>query len=107
MSKISLAVVCAFLLSMGIAPCDDLTFLKPDGLYRIYFTHDYRDAHSMDPNAEYVVKIDAVNKVNPNWVLIEFPQAANQSYSSSLAGKRWINLNFVMELRSYTPPPGQ
>jgi hypothetical protein len=107
MSKLSLAVVCAFLLTLGSAQCADATFLNPASLYQLTFSPEYLSAHQMDPNAQYIVKIDAVNKANDNWVQIEFPQAANQSYTSSLAGKRWINLNYVMDFKLYTPPPGQ
>jgi hypothetical protein len=107
MSKTWLAVVCAFLLSTGMANCADSTFPNPGDLYRAYFTTEFLNDHSMDPSGHYIVKIDAINKANPNWIQIEFPQAANQSYTSSLDGKRWINLNFVTELKPYTPPPGQ
>ncbi len=61
----------------------------------------------MAPSSQYFIQIDAIDASNPNWVLIEFPQAANGSYNSSLAGKRWINLNYVTELMIYTPPPNQ
>jgi len=108
MPKILLAVLCAFVLSLGTARCADETFLKPDGLYQAWFSNDYRLTHtSFDPSAAYIIKIDKISPANPNWVLIEFPQQANQSYNSSLAGKRWINLNFISELKAYTPPPGQ
>jgi hypothetical protein len=109
MSKIPLALVFALLLSTGIARCADSAFLNPDKLYQVYFTQAYLSLHglSSDPTAQIIIKIDAVNKANPNWVLVEFPQAVNQSYTSSLAGKRWINLNYVLELRAFTPLPGQ
>jgi len=111
MSKISLAVVCALMVSMGSAKCADSTFLNPEALYRIWFAPEYMTVHNLDPNSDslnqYVVKVDEVNKQNPNWILIEFPQAPNQAYNSGMAGKRWINLNYVIEMRTYTPPPGQ
>jgi hypothetical protein len=108
MSKFLLAVLCAFALSLGTARCADETFLKPDALYQVWFADSYKNSHSsFDPAATYIIKIDKVNPVNPNWVLIEFPQQANQSYTSSMGGKRWINLNFIVELKTYTPPPGQ
>jgi hypothetical protein len=50
---------------------------------------------------QYEIKIDAVSVKNPNWILIEYPQDSNASYTSSLAGKRWLNLNYVQELRAY------
>jgi hypothetical protein len=108
MPKFLLVVLSAFALSLGTARCADETFLKPDALYQVWFSQGYRDTHtSFDPSATYIIKIDKVNAANPNWALIEFPQAANQSYTSSMAGKRWINLNFIVELKAYTPPPGQ
>jgi hypothetical protein len=108
MPKFLLVLLCAFALPLGTARCADETFLKPDGLYQVWFSDGYKNTHpSFDPAATYIVKIDKVNATNPNWVQIEFPQQANQSYTSSMAGKRWINLNFIVEFKAYTPPPGQ
>ena len=114
MSKLPLAVVLALLLSVGTARSADAPAappahsIKTGVLYQIWFAPDYINAHSsMSVSNQYVIQIDAINPGNPNWVLIEFPQAANQSYTSSLAGTRWVNLSYVMELKTYTPPPGQ
>jgi len=108
MSKLSLAVVLGLLLSFGTARCADAPpahAIKTGVLYQIWFAPDYINAHSsMSSSNQYIVQIDAISTTNPNWVLIEFPQAPNQSYTSSLAGTRWINLNYVMELKTYTPP---
>ena len=111
MTKLSLAVVCALLLSIGTARCSDgapestTHAIKTGVIYQVWFAPDYINAHaSMAISNQYFIQIDGIDATNPNWVLIEFPQAPNQSYNSSLAGKRWINLNYVLELRKYTPP---
>lgn len=107
MSKTLLAVVVGLMLSTGTAKCVDGLLVNLDGLYQVWFSPDYMTAHNLTyPNSTYqfVIKIDAVNKVNPNWVLVEYPQAANQSFNSSMAGKRWLNLNYIVELRPYTLP---
>ncbi len=109
MSKTSLAILCTFLLSFGTAWCQSAGSsthaIKTGSTYQVWFSPDYINAHaSMSSNNQYYIQIDAIDSANPNWVLVEFPQAPNQSYTSTLAGKRWINLNFVMELQIYTPP---
>jgi len=79
--------------------------IKLGTVYQVWFSPDYINAHgSMSVSNQYYIKIDAIDPSYPNWVLIEFPEKPNQSYTTSLAGKRWINLNFVMELQKYTPP---
>jgi hypothetical protein len=106
MSKILLVTLCSLLLTVGTALCDDPSSIKTGVLYQVWFAPDYYQVHSsMSSGNQYVIQIDAVNPSNPNWVLIEFPQAANIAYSTTLAGKRWINLNYVVELRHYVPPP--
>lgn len=104
MSKISMMTLCAFLLTAGTVVRADSDILKTGNLYQAVFAADYRDVHSMDSDNQYVIKIDAISKANPNWILVEFPQPANQSFNSSFAGKRWINLNYVMELLPYAAP---
>ncbi len=111
MSKSSLALVLALLLSTGTAWCQNAPSSTPTHaiklgvVYQIWLAPDYINAHSsMSVSNQYFIQIDAIDPNYPNWVLIEFPQAPNQSYTSSLAGKRWINLNYVMELQKYTPP---
>lgn len=111
MIKLSLVVVCALFLSIGTARCSDAASetsghaIKVGTTYQVWFSPDYFALHtSMNTSNQYYIQIDGIDSQNPNWVLIEFPQAPNQSYSSSLAGKRWINLNYVMELQKYTQP---
>ena len=109
MAKLSLAVLCALLLSVGTARCQSATHaIKVGSIYQVWFSPDYINTHSsMAAANQYFIQIDAIDSANSNWVLIEFPEAPNQSYSSSLAGKRWINLNYVTELRIYIPPTNQ
>ncbi len=106
MSKLLMVSLCAFLFTVRLASAEpDLP--KTGYLYQVLFAQDYREVYNLDTENQYVIQIDAISKFNPNWVQVEFPQNANLSYSSKLAGKRWINLNYVMELRVYTPLPGQ
>ncbi len=112
MSKLSLALLCAFLLSTGTVWCQSsgssTHAIKVGSTYQVWFSPDYINTHSsMAAANQYFIQIDAIDATNPNWVLVEFPQAANESYTSSLAGKRWINLNYVTELKIYTPASGQ
>ena len=105
MSKILLLSLCLFLATVGAGKCADTDVPQVGVTYNVLFAADYRGMHSMQDGDKYVIKIDAISKTNPNWVQIEFPADANSSYTSSLSGKRWINLTYVMELRVYTPPP--
>jgi len=112
MSKSSLAIVLALLLFTGTAWCQSAGSsthaIKAGSTYQVWFSPDYINTHSsMSAANQYFIQIDAIDSANPNWVLIEFPQTPNQSYTSSLAGKRWINLNYVTELKIYTPPANQ
>ncbi len=102
MPKLLLPLLCAFLFLAGNSRAAASDFLKVGGLYRAIFTSDYRDAHSFDSDSTYVIKIDAVNSTNPNWILAEYPASANSSYNSDLAGARWINLNAILELKPYS-----
>ncbi len=106
MSKLMMVALCAFLLTAGTAFADS-DLLKTGGTYQAVFSADYRSVHNMDSNNQYFIKILAISKSDPNWVLISFPPNANPSYSSSLAGQRWLNLNYVIELMPYKPLPGQ
>ncbi len=108
MSKLFLVTFCALFITAGTAFCDDTTspFVKPGNLYQVWFSQEFFNVHpSMSSNNQYVIKIDKINPANPNWVLVEYPQSANSSYNSSLAAKRWINLNYATELMLYVPPP--
>ncbi len=106
MSKLLMVALCAFLLTVGTA-CADSDLLKTGSIYQAVFSADYRGAHQMDAGGQYFIKIIAMSKTDPNWVLVSFPEKANPSYSSSLAGQRWLNLNYVLELMPYTPAPSQ
>jgi hypothetical protein len=112
MSKLSLAVLCALVLSIGTAwgqsGGSSTHAIKVGNTYQAWFSPEYISSHSsMGVGNQYYIQIDAIDSANTNWVLVEFPPAPNQSYNSSLAGKRWINLNYVMELQIYTPPATQ
>ena len=107
MSKISILVLCVFLLSSGSsysASADTNDLLKVGSLYQVTYSYDFRQTHQMDSTTQYVIKIDAVSKQNSNWILVEYPANANASYSSSLAGKFWINLNYIQQLQAYVGP---
>lgn len=104
MPKIAILVLAFFLITAERSFCDEPTLLVPGKLYAAMFIQDYRNLHSMDQTAQYVIKIDAISTKNPNWVQVEFPPAANSSYTSALAGKRWVNLNYIMELQDYVAP---
>lgn len=107
MSKISILALCVFLLSSGIsysASSEANDLLKVGSLYQVTYSFDFRQTHQMDATSQYVIKIDAVSKQNSNWVLVEYPADSNASYTSNLAGKFWINLNYIQQLQAYVPP---
>ncbi len=99
MSKLPLVLLCALLLLVGAASPASADVLKTGKIYQAVFSQDYRAIHSMDDDSKYYIRIVQVSSTNPNWVQIEFPADANPSYNSSLAGKRWLNLNYVIELK--------
>jgi hypothetical protein len=98
MPKIAMLSLCAFLLTAGAALAAP-GFPAVGAKYQVVFTTAYLDSHSMDSDIQYVLRVDAVSSDNPNWILIDFPPNANSSYNSNMGGKRWINLNFVIELQ--------
>ncbi len=66
--------------------------------YRVVFTEDYRAYYDLDTDNTYIIKVDAISRSHPDFILFEYPPNANQSYSSNLAGRRWVNLHYVMDL---------
>src|ERR1700744_3540560 len=98
MIKTSTLVFCAVLALLSLAnarAAGDCPVVG--GKYKVLFANQYRDFYSLDSDTAWIIKVDAISS-NSNWIQIEFPANANQEYNSSLAGKRWINLQYVIEL---------
>lgn len=99
MTKTFTLLLCAVLVVLSLAPARAAGDCPVVGAqYRVLFADQYRDFYSLDSDTAWIIKVDAISRTDSNWIQIEFPPNANQEYNSGLAGKRWVNLRYVMEL---------
>jgi|HubBroStandDraft_1064217.scaffolds.fasta_scaffold110731_2 hypothetical protein len=107
MNKILTLALSVLVLFTGRSYGQDQDFPQVGALYRAVFADKAWSATQyMDSSLLYVIKVDAVSRSNPNWVLIEFPREANRSHPSPMRDQRWINLNYVVLLKPFAPGTG-
>jgi len=107
MNKILILALSVLVFFIGRSYGQDQDFPKVGALYRVVFADKTWSATQyMDSTLLYVIRIEAISRTNPNWVLIEFPREANRSHPTQIRDLRWINLNYVALLKEIPPGTG-
>jgi hypothetical protein len=108
-TKILILALSILVLFTGHSYCDNPDFPKVGSLYRVVFAENgWSSTQYMDSSLLWVIKVDAISRINPNWILIEFPHDANYNlaHNSQIWGQRWLNLNYVVLLKPVIPGGG-